>query len=241
MPTAVARYATRAELVLHAVEDITQQIEQCVRAFDRPIHVALTGGSVGIEVLAGLRHTSDRLDWQRIHVWWGDERFLAFDDAERNDVQAIAALLAHVAIPSENIHRYGAPPQSMESARQDYENQLQAHGLSLTGERGFDLVLLGMGPDGHVASLFPGHAALSETRRSVVIELASPKPPARRLSLSLALLNQSEQVWIMVSGADKASAVSRLLSREQQIPAARLSPLHPLRLYADTAALGITD
>src|SRR5690606_12173287 len=118
--------------------------------------VVLTGGTVGIDVLRGLRGSglSGLVDWTSVHVWWGDERFVAANDADRNSLQAADALLRHVPLPEENIHRMGSTEvyPTAEDAAAAYSRELAEH-----GNPAWDVALFGLGPDGHVASLFPGH------------------------------------------------------------------------------------
>ena len=179
------------------------------------VHVALTGGGMGSAILtaAGRSGLLPLVDWSRVHFWWGDERYLATGDPDRNETQARAALLDHLvaahALPEVNIHPIAGPDRSPspEASAAAYGGLLQAHG---TGR--WQLVLLGMGPDGHVASLFPHHPAQRITNAIAVAVHESPKPPPTRVSLTYECLERAAQVWFLVAGADKADAVCRALT-----------------------------
>lgn len=172
------------------------------------VNVCLTGGSTGIAVLAAIAATParDSVDWSRVEFWWGDERYVPRGDADRNDRQAREALLDHIPVPAENVHPFPAPGEhaSIDAAAAAYAAEL--------GDTVFDITFLGVGPDGHVASLFPDHLTVGETERTVVAETNSPKPPPERLSLTLPVLNASERVWLVLAGSDKAGALGLALA-----------------------------
>jgi 6-phosphogluconolactonase len=172
------------------------------------IDVCLTGGTTGIKVLAAIAANPARegIDWSRVRFWWGDERYLPRGDADRNETQAHEALLDALPVPPENLHPFPAPGDhpSIEAAADAYAAEL--------GDTVFDIIFLGVGPDGHVASLFPDHASVGETERTVIAETDSPKPPPERLSLTLPVINASQRVWLVLSGADKAGALGLALA-----------------------------
>jgi 6-phosphogluconolactonase len=192
--------------------------------------IVLTGGSVGIATLAALADmpARDAIDWKNLDVWWGDERFLPAGHADRNETQARAALLDKVGVDPERIHAMppsdGPDGNDPEAAADRYAAALKAasrpedHGLTPS----FDVLLLGVGPDGHVASLFPEKPALYEEARSVVGVRGAPKPPPTRISLTMQTIRNAREVWLVVAGEDKASAVHLALSGtgQVQIPAA---------------------
>ncbi len=177
-------------------------------------HVVLTGGSMGSAILASVAASPAReaVDWSTLHLWWGDERWLPSGDPERNDTQNRAALLDQVPIPPEHIHAMGADDGdgSPEDAAIAYSQVVRSapHGRG-DDVMGFDVVLLGVGPDGHVASMFPGHPGLLARDAIAVAVHDSPKPPPTRVSLTFECLNRAREVWFLVAGTDKAEAVSR--------------------------------
>jgi 6-phosphogluconolactonase len=172
----------------------------------REPHVSLTGGSMGSAIIASLAAlpARDAVDWKRVSVWWGDERYLPAGDPDRNDKQNDDAGLSGLGLDPARVHRVPGPDTS-ESAEQSAE--LYAAELRSSGGGEFDVMVLGVGPDGHVASLFPGHPAQLTTDAIAVAVHQSPKPPPDRVSLTFECLNRSTRVWFLVAGADKAQAV----------------------------------
>jgi len=172
------------------------------------IDVCLTGGSTGIAVLVAVAQNPARegIDWSRVAFWWGDERYLPRGDADRNETQARAALLDRLELPLANVHPFPAVGDfpTIDAAADAYAAEL--------GDTVFDITFLGVGPDGHVASLFPDHPQVTESSRRVVAETSSPKPPSERLSLTLPVLSASERVWLVLAGADKAGALGLALA-----------------------------
>jgi 6-phosphogluconolactonase len=171
--------------------------------------IALTGGTIAEEIhreLARLSPGSD-VDWTRVVVWWGDERFVAADSADRNSGQAQAAFLDAVGADPANVH---AMPSSDDVPDVDAGAAAYAATLREHGGDEFDLVMLGVGPDGHIASLFPGFPHLDDDSIAVGVT-GSPKPPSERISLTFATLNRARSVWFLVSGEGKAAAVAAAL------------------------------
>jgi 6-phosphogluconolactonase len=178
------------------------------------VHVALTGGTIAELVHREIaRHHSGAVpdvrpvDWSRVHVWWGDERFVPADSPDRNARQAREAFLD--AVGASRVHEVPASDQvaDAEEAAASYSRAVREDG---SGE--FDVVMLGLGPDGHIASLFPGHPGL-EARDAIAIAVHdSPKPPPDRVSLTFEALNRARAVWFLVSGDGKAEAVARALA-----------------------------
>jgi len=197
-----------------------------------PVHVVLTGGTVGIGVLAALRdHPGrDAIDWSGVHLWWGDERFLPSGHPDRNETQARGALLDELAplLPAANVHPFPAAGSdgvtSAEDAAAAYAAELAAHATVRAPSPAvphFDVVLLGMGPDGHVASLFPGNPAELASGAEVVAVHDAPKPPPDRVSLTNEAICVAEAVWLVVAGAEKAPSVAAALAGAP-LPAARV-------------------
>lgn len=173
--------------------------------------VVLTGGGNGIGVLRALRADSGKVDWSKVEVFWGDERFVPAGHPDRNEVQAHEALLDHVPVDPARLHPMpygdGAYAGDPDAAAHAYEHLLAAH----AGDGpipDFDIHLLGMGGEGHVNSLFPDTDAVREESRFVVGVTDSPKPPAQRVTLTLPAVRRARRVWLLVAGADKAEAVA---------------------------------
>ncbi|MEU5421026.1 6-phosphogluconolactonase [Streptomyces sp. NPDC001407] len=192
--------------------------------------VVLTGGRNGNGLLAALAGAParDAVDWSRLDLWWGDERFLPEGDPERNVTQAREALLDSVPLDPARVHvmppsgdRYG---NDADAAAEAYAAELAAaarpedHGPVPS----FDVLLLGVGPDTHVASLFPELPGVRETERTVIGVHGAPKPPPTRVSLTLPAIRAAREVWLLAAGEDKANAVAMALSGagEIQAPAA---------------------
>jgi 6-phosphogluconolactonase len=173
--------------------------------------VALTGGSMGSAIFASLLQTPGRsaVDWSQVFVWWGDERYLPAADPDRNDIQNDEAGLSDLGLDAAKVFRVEGPEtsKSAEASADAYAETIRDHG---TGE--FDVVLLGVGPDGHVASLFPHHPAQRIEGAIAVAVHESPKPPPDRVSLTFECLNRTREVWFLVAGSDKAHAVASALA-----------------------------
>jgi 6-phosphogluconolactonase len=189
---------------------------------------------------------SSKVNWERTHVFWGDERCVPEGSKDRNDEAALDALLRKVTIPLKNIHRL---PATEPDAAERYESDLRAAFSSLPIEESslspssspiprFDLILLGLGPDGHTASLFPGHPAVEEKTRLVVRVDGAPKPPPARVTFTLPLINAARHVVFLVTGTDKNAAFRRVLNGDPGLPAARVAPRDGTLVFlADAPAL----
>lgn len=190
------------------------QLTSLQRAGHRP-SVVLTGGTIAADMYAAIEGTG--VDWANIDFYWGDERFVPDGHPDRNDRAAKEAFLNRLAVPATGIHSMPAHDCSLSTAEaaDSYAQVLP--------EARFDLVLLGMGPDGHIASLFPGFTQLQETERRVVEVLDSPKPPSVRLTMTLPTLNHADSVWLLVSGAAKAAAVATALADTAELPAGQVT------------------
>jgi 6-phosphogluconolactonase len=193
------------------------------------VHLVLTGGTVGIKTLEALSLKLSEMDLSKLHLWWGDERFVAANSNERNLVQAEQALLSKISIPDENIH-----PMPDSSAGDLLTASEQFRETIERAKPSFDVVLLGMGPDAHVASLFPDSSPTSHGKL-VVSEANSPKPPSERISLSFEALNSAAEIWFLVSGVDKASAVAQVFAGKD-LPAAKVSGRKLTRWFLDQDA-----
>lgn len=227
---AVAR-ATAARLLLALID------AQAVR---RPLHVCLTGGTVGTATLAAVAASDlrDLVDWTGVHLWWGDDRFVDRDSDDRNEKQARAALIDALPVPDTQVHAIPAADEvdGLDDAASGYQRALAEAADDGDAWPVFDVTLLGVGPDGHVASLFPGKASLQVDSDGAVAEPDSPKPPPARVSLTLPVLNASRQVWFVVAGADKGEAVTAVLHGSSELPAAHVSGRDRTLWLLDAAA-----
>jgi 6-phosphogluconolactonase len=204
--------------------------------------VVLTGGTMGSMVLESVNASParDTIDWSRLNVWWGDERWLPAGDPERNATQARQALLDHVALDPARVHEFAASDAGIEldAAAEAYAAEIAAHSPANAAMPHFDITFLGMGPDGHIASLFPERSGIRETERTVVSVRNSPKPPPERLSLTLPVINSSARVWLVVAGADKASALGLTLAGASinEVPAAGVQGRRKTLFFVDADA-----
>ncbi|ONK15173.1 6-phosphogluconolactonase [Streptomyces sp. MP131-18] len=201
--------------------------------------VVLTGGRNGNGLLAALAGSParDAVDWGRLDVWWGDERFLPWGHPDRNDTQARAALLDAVPLDPARVHPM---PASDGPHGDDPEAAAESYAAELAAAAGpFDVLLLGVGPDTHIASLFPGHPAAEVTDRTVVAVREAPKPPPTRISLTLPVINSAGEVWLLAAGEDKAQAVAAALGPDGAAPAARAAGARTLWLLDEAAAAGL--
>jgi len=176
------------------------------------------------------------LEWPRIHFFWADERAVDPSDPESNYGLARRLLLEPLNIDPAQIDRMPADEPDLEAAASSYAGVLRR--VLGTPPR-LDCVLLGMGPDGHVASLFPGHALLAEERLTVAAVTDAPKPPPRRLSLTLPVLTQASRVIVVAYGASKAEAIQKALERKDSaLPVALVlrRAVRPLVILDDAAA-----
>ena len=222
-------YPDTTTLAQAAAEQI---VNVCASALTRHecVSLALCGGSTprAIYSLLGQGAYSAQLDWRRLHIFWGDERLVPPDHPESNYLMAWEHLLSPLPIPAENIHRMCGELEPDEAAA-DYELELRRF-FGIAGDQppAFDLILLGMGEDGHVASLFPGSPALQVQDRWVsAVEHNVPPPPlVPRLTLTLPVLNAARNVVLVVSGERKAERLRQVFAGgavADQLPAARLS------------------
>jgi 6-phosphogluconolactonase len=207
--------------------------------------VVLTGGGIGTAVLervAGLAAEPEHavVDWTAVDVWWGDERFVPADSSDRNELGARQAFLGRVGLDPERIHPMPSSDAGFdepEEAAAWYAEQLAAvAGPGRTVPR-IDVLLIGVGPEGHVASIFPDSPAVSDERPVVAVR-DCPKPPPTRISLAFPAITAAEEVWLLVSGEGKADAVARALAGAdpRDVPAAGARGRRATRWLLDTAA-----
>jgi len=211
-------------------EEVTAQILLAIESgllAQGEFHLVLTGGTLGVQIsqaLVGALNSAPDL-YQGLHIWFSDERFVELDSPERN------ASPWHGTLRNKNVfvHESLAPnsPATIEDAVKDYQDALD--GIAI------DLNILGLGPDGHVASLFPGIANIDD-QRTIFAITDSPKPPAIRLSFTMKFLNEAREIWIVAAGEGKADAVAKIIEGNFSIPASYVSAQIRTRLIVDQAA-----
>ncbi|MBF6209593.1 6-phosphogluconolactonase [Nocardia puris] len=210
-----------AELIAAAAARFVQVVV-AAQAARGSASVVLTGGGSGVALLEKVRQAPGDIDWAKLDLFWGDERFVPAGDAERNELQARQALLDHVPVDHARVHPVatsdGEYPDPVEAAA-EYSTAVHAY---LAEHGAFDLHLLGMGGEGHVNSLFPHTDAVREEHELVVAVTDSPKPPPVRVTLTLPAVRRSRHVVLVVGGAAKAEAVAAALGGADpvDIPAA---------------------
>ncbi|SOC53666.1 6-phosphogluconolactonase [Blastococcus aggregatus] len=215
------------------------------QAENRTASLVLTGGGIGTAVLAHLPEvvplpTREPVDWSAVEVWWSDERFVPADDPQRNELSARQALLELVGVPDQRVHPMpasGVGSMEPEDAAAWYAAQLGAAAPAGRPLPRFDVLLLGVGPEGHVASIFPRSSAARDDRAVVAVRNC-PKPPPTRLSMTFSTINTAEEVWILAAGRAKARAVSDALSGADplSVPAAGVRGTQATRWWLDAAA-----
>jgi 6-phosphogluconolactonase len=219
-------YADPAELLAQVLIQLDEVIEIGLRV-NGIFHLALTGGTLGTELTKALmqRWNSHPEMYQGLHIWWSDERFVERKSADQNsaplsEMKRSDAITCHFVKASDEV-------QSIDEAVADYTAQL--------GENFMDLTILGLGPDGHIASLFPGAAHIDSVEKIIAIT-DSPKPPAVRATFTLSMINASTLVWIIAAGASKAEAVTKIIEGDLSIPASYVRATDHTRLIVDTDA-----
>lgn len=210
----VHRHADAVDLAYEAARRLlTTIIER--QADGHIVQLCLTGGRIASRIYEqmGDLPERDQVDASRLELWWGDERFLPTDDPDRNAGPTFAILAGNFSIDPARTHPMPAADgiaDNMASAA-TYAKEL--------GDTIFDICLLGMGEDGHVASIFPNHPSFEPTSHSVIGVSDAPKPPSERISLSMETLKRSREVWFLVSGEEKADALARAMAGDPTVPA----------------------
>lgn len=236
------RYADGAALYRAVAEAFVAQAQTAIAAHGR-FHVAMSGGNTPhplYELLAATPYR-DALDWPRIEIWFGDERCVPPDSPRSNYRMVNEALLQQVPLPAANVHRMRGEDPPAQAARA-YERELQASFGDGAPSR-LDLILLGIGEDGHTASLFPGTEVLHERQRQVCALYVEAQQESR-LTLTFPVLNAAQALWVLVRGADKTEILRRVLDGPRQpevLPIQNLAPTSGrLEWWLDvTAATGL--
>ena len=219
-------YADAAELSEEVTVQILAAIEKGLKLKSQ-FHLVLTGGTLGVQISEALvkEFNADPDGFAGLHIWWSDERFVPADSVERNafpfhKTVTNTKIVIHQALASD-------VAKSIDEAVSDYELALENVDL--------DLNILGLGPDGHVASLFPGIVDIDDHRKVFAIT-DSPKPPAVRVSFTMSLINSAHEVWIVAAGESKADAVTKIIEGDLSIPASYVRGNSHTRLIVDTEA-----
>jgi 6-phosphogluconolactonase len=231
-------YPDAAALSVAAAASLVETMQAAARRATRCM-IALAGGTTPRLLYHELATTHrDRVPWSQVHLCWSDERYVPADDAQSNYRMVRETLIDHVPIPSENVHRMPTELPDPDAAARAYEVTLER--ILGPGLPSFDVILLGMGADGHTASLFPGSPALQETARRVVA-VGPPAAPSVRLTLTYPVLNRAARVEFLIAGGEKAPAVRRVLEAEcgpNECPATGVRPASgALIWWIDRAAL----
>lgn len=241
------------QIVIHPDADTTAQAVagRLITAVQHAIaargvaHVVVTGGSLGIAALQAVAGNPARhaVNWSLVHFWWGDERFVAADSPERNIGQAAELFteLDALGLDRQTVHPMGSSDEydTAEAAAEAYTALLAAEAPEGQASPAFDVLMLGMGPDAHVASLFPNHTSSQDTGAIAVHE--SPKPPADRVSLTMPTINAAREVWLLVAGSEKAPALAAAQHEvnEAAVPASAVHGTTATRWLVDRAAASL--
>ena len=222
---AIEALATAADLFHAAAEEFVRAARTAIGAQGR-FTVALSGGSTPKALYSLLATNYAGFAWNRVFLFFGDERHVPPTDPESNYRMVNESLLTKIAIPAENVFRVGAENPDPAAAASEYEAQLRRFFELKSGEfPRFDLILLGLGPDGHTASLFPDSPALNEESRLVVANWVA-KFNAHRITFTFPVLNRAAEVMFLASGADKADMVRQVLEGKNTppLPSQRVQP-----------------
>jgi 6-phosphogluconolactonase len=200
-------------------EDVASRLLTVLTAMQaegRVPQIVLTGGSIADKIHAEVARQTpgSPVHWDQVDIWWGDERFVPRDDPQRNALQARHAMLDHIPVNPARVHEI---PSSDDAESPDAAAVMYSDTLRNSGADHFDVVMLGLGGNGHVASLMPHFPQLHVTDRIAVGVTDSPKPPPNRVSLTFDTLNRTREVWFVVAGEGKAEAVARALAPEGSV------------------------
>jgi 6-phosphogluconolactonase len=232
-PRGAVRTFEDPDLLAHAVA--ARVAAACTRAVAdrRPCRLGLSGGRTALTLFDALRRPEFRdLPWRDVQILFADERAVPAEHPDSNYRLVREALLEPLGVPLANAHRMDADAPDLEAAARAYEPQFEAR---------LDLLVLGVGEDGHTASIFPGSPLVIERQRWVAAVVDSPKPPPRRLTITPRVIREAREAVVMVTGADKADAVARALEGDVYAPQVPAMLLRPADWYVDqAAAAGLT-
>lgn len=219
----IAIYRDIDELVAVTVSEVKEQIQNGL-ATNGQFHLVLTGGTLGVALSTKIAEFLNDGQYQGLHIWWSDERFVALDSADRNDLDFVNIL------NNSNVIVHRVPfPGNIEDIAEKFASDLE--------DVKIDLNIIGVGPDGHVASLFPNAIYKDEERKAFAIT-NSPKPPAERITFSLNEINSANEIWVVASGASKCQAIEGFMDGDMNLP---VSQLKASRLLVDAAAFGAEE
>ncbi len=216
-------FEDQAALAIAAAERFATLAVHTIKKHGRFV-VALSGGNTPQKMHSILREMNG-IDWSKIFIFWGDERFVPPEDSESNFASIYSALLKHIPIPEINIFPYATKNISPEESAQKNIDNLKK--VFKNSDMSFDLIFLGIGPDGHTASLFPNLYKPTSNEDLILVINDSPKPPSTRLSFSIRLINQAKEVIMLVSGKEKAPILKEILENlkaKNYLPAAMVNP-----------------
>jgi 6-phosphogluconolactonase len=232
-------YPDLESVAQHAAQEFIDKLE-LLSSSGKPLNIMLTGGTVGIRMLERVsEHPKLRsLSLNHLNLWWGDERFVPNQHPDRNALQARGALIDSLDLKAEQIHEFPAADSGLNLDQAAEEFAVHYSGLSPS----FDLVLLGVGPDGHIASLFPGNN-VSNSKEDVIAEPSSPKPPSARLSFNYSVLNSATEVWFLAAGIEKSEVVAEVLRENSvsNLPAAKVSGRVRTVWFLDEASASLRE
>lgn len=219
-------YSDAAELSEEVTVQTLAAVEKGLKLKNQ-FHLVLTGGTLGVQISDALvnEFNADVDAFEGLHIWWSDERFVPADSVERNAFPFHKKLTNQKIVVHEGL---------ASDAGEDIEQAVSNYALALEKIE-IDLNILGLGPDGHVASLFPGIADIDDTR-TIFAVTDSPKPPAARISFTMKTINCAAEVWIVAAGASKAQAVTKVVEGDLSIPASYVRGNLHTRLIVDTEA-----
>ncbi len=231
----VWRYATSADLTDASAERLMRRLVELQAAQEGPVRLCLTGGRIANRIYEAFTELVDdsELDQSRIEIWWGDERFVATDDPDRHAGYTLAILARKLPMTPSLTH-----PMPAADGIADNDASAAAYAKEL-GDTVFDITLLGMGVDGHVASIFPGHASFEEHAHTVIGVNDAPLGPPSRISMTVDTLNRSRDVWYLVAGEDKAEAVAASVAGDAGIPAGVVRGTDETLWLLDRSAAGL--